>query len=87
MEESLRIGIADFIQREVAIDALLFSGHSAGGAVAQIFYAMSMSSGYRLRDTTSSRYPFSEFRRKQVNSAQASRWSTASHWGLLQSLQ
>lgn len=51
MEKPLTQGIAEFIRREGPIASLLFSGHSAGGAVAQIFYAMSMSPRYHVHDT------------------------------------
>ncbi|KAF1928891.1 alpha/beta-hydrolase [Didymella exigua CBS 183.55] len=48
MEPHLTKQIKELLKHEGPIDSVLFSGHSAGGAVAQIFYAMSMSRLYDL---------------------------------------
>ncbi len=43
MEQQISKAISSLRRQQESIDTILFTGHSAGGAIAQIFYAMSFS--------------------------------------------
>lgn len=58
MEKVTVDGIREILNAsEEPIDCVMFSGHSAGGAIAQIFYAMTMSPNTALAQATASTFP------------------------------
>jgi hypothetical protein len=62
MEKKATERILDTLTRHGKIDQILFTGHSAGGAVAQLLYAMSMSAGSAMHDLVSGQHKnFSNF--------------------------
>ena len=55
MEEQITEKISSLKRERDRIDTILFTGHSAGGAVAQMFYAMSFTPNRSLWRVVSSK--------------------------------